>query len=63
MSCPAFNLWMGIINDPVRVAPLRTIIRALAKAVTTAGMGLSLADGNVVFFHRWYLIVARRPPP
>jgi hypothetical protein len=54
---------MGIINDPVRVAPLRTIIRALAKAGTTAGMGLSLAHGNVVFFHRWYLIVARRPPP
>ena len=54
--------WMGIVNDPVRVAPLRTVVRALAKAGNTAGMGLSLAGNDIVFFHRWHLIVAHRPP-
>jgi hypothetical protein len=54
--------WMGIVNDPIRVAPLRTLVRALAQAGKTAGMGLSLADGEIVFFHRWHLIVARKPP-
>jgi ubiquinone/menaquinone biosynthesis C-methylase UbiE len=54
--------WMGIVNDPIRVAPLRTVVRVLAQAGKTAGMGLSLADGEIVFFHRWLLIVARKPP-
>jgi hypothetical protein len=54
--------WMGIVNDPIRVAPLRTVVRVLAQAGKTAGMGLSLADGEIVFFHRWHLIVARKPP-
>jgi ubiquinone/menaquinone biosynthesis C-methylase UbiE len=54
--------WMGIVNDPVRVAPLRTVVRALAQAGQSAGMGLSLAGGRIVFFHRWQLIVARKPP-
>jgi len=38
------------------------VVRALAQAGKTAGMGLSLADGRTVFFHRWHLIVARKPP-
>jgi ubiquinone/menaquinone biosynthesis C-methylase UbiE len=54
--------WMGIVNDPIRVAPLRTVVRALAQAGKTAGMGLSLVDGRTVFFHLWHLIVARKPP-
>jgi hypothetical protein len=56
-----FDEWMGIVNDPVRVA-LHAVVRALAKAGRTAGMGLSLADGEIVFFHRWHLVVARKPP-
>lgn len=52
--------WMGIINEPERVGPLRTVVRALATAGMTAGMGLSLADGAVVLFHRWLLIAARK---
>ncbi len=56
-----FEEWMGIANDPQRVGPLRTIVRVLAEDGRTAGMGLSLADDKVVFFHRWRMIVARRP--
>jgi ubiquinone/menaquinone biosynthesis C-methylase UbiE len=52
--------WMGIINEPERVGPLCTVVRALAAAGVTAGMGLSLADGAVVLFHRWLLIAARK---
>lgn len=58
-----FEEWMGIANDPQRVQPLRTIVRTLAKDGRTAGMGLSIQDGNVVFFHRWRLIVAQNPGP
>jgi len=56
-----FEEWMGIANDPQRVVPLRTIVRVLAEDGRSAGMGLSLADDKVVFFHRWRMIVARRP--
>jgi ubiquinone/menaquinone biosynthesis C-methylase UbiE len=52
--------WMGIINAPERAAPLRTVVAALARAGADAGMGLSLAAGDVVFFHRWLLIAARK---
>lgn len=52
--------WMGIINDPERVAPLRTVVRALAMAGATAGMGLSAAGEEVVLFHRWLLVAARK---
>lgn len=55
-----FDEWMGIINDPGRVTPLRTVVRALATAGVTAGMGLSLAGGEIVLFHRWLLIAARK---
>lgn len=56
-----FEEWMGIINDATRVAPLRTVVHALADAGRTAGMGLSLVDGRITFFHRWSLMVARKP--
>jgi hypothetical protein len=35
-------------------------MRRLAQLGQDAGTGLSLADGKIVFFHRWVLIVARR---
>jgi ubiquinone/menaquinone biosynthesis C-methylase UbiE len=55
-----FEEWVGIVNDPERVAPLRIVAAALARAGEQAGMGLSLANGKVVFFHRWHMIVARK---
>lgn len=56
-----FGEWMGIVNDPQRVEPLRTVAAALAKAGLHAGMGLSVRNGDIVFFHRWRLITAQRP--
>jgi ubiquinone/menaquinone biosynthesis C-methylase UbiE len=56
-----FEEWMGIVNDPTRAEPLRTVVRALAEAGRTAGMGLSIRDGRIVFFHRWRLLSASKP--
>jgi len=55
-----FEEWSGIVDDPERIGPLRTVVRALAGACQHAGIGLSLADGGIVFCHRWHLIVARK---
>lgn len=55
-----FEEWARIVDDPDRVSPLRTVIRTLARLGQHAGTGWSLADGKIVFFHRWQLIVARR---
>jgi ubiquinone/menaquinone biosynthesis C-methylase UbiE len=57
----AFEEWGGIVADPERINPLRTIVAALARAGEDAGMGLSAADGTIIFFHRWHMIVARKP--
>ena len=57
-----FEEWMGIVNDSARVEPIRTIVRALAEDGRTAGMGLSIENGQIVFFHRWRLLRARKPP-
>ena len=56
-----FEQWMEIVNDPQRTAPLRTIARALAEEGRDAGMGLSVRGGQIVFFHRWALVAARKP--
>ena len=53
--------WLAIVDDPARVEPIRTVIRALAESGRTAGFGLSIDHGRVVFFHRWRLIKARKP--
>ena len=55
-----FEEWAGIVADIERIAPLRTVVRALAMAGQDAGMGLRLSDGAVRFFHRWQLITARK---
>ena len=55
-----FEEWMEIVNDPARVEPLRTVVRALAEAGRTAGMGLSVANDRIVFFHRWRLVKAMK---
>lgn len=56
-----FEEWMGIVNDASRVPPLRAVVRALASAGASAGMGLSLDGEEIRFFHRWNLIAARKP--
>jgi ubiquinone/menaquinone biosynthesis C-methylase UbiE len=56
-----FEEWMGIVNDASRVPPLRTVVRALASAGASAGMGLSIEGEEIKFFHRWNLIAARKP--
>jgi ubiquinone/menaquinone biosynthesis C-methylase UbiE len=55
-----FAEWMGIVNDPARIPPLRTVVRALARAGVSAGIGLSLDGEEIRFFHRWNLIAARK---
>jgi len=56
-----FDEWAAIANDTARVAPLRTVVRALAQAGRTAGTGFAIANGQVVFFHRWRLLRAEKP--
>ncbi len=56
-----FDEWMGIVNDASRVPPLRAVVRALASAGVSAGMGLAIDGEKVSFFHRWNLIAARKP--
>lgn len=56
-----FEEWMGIVNDASRVPPLRAVVRALASAGASAGIGLVLDGGRIRFFHRWSLITARKP--
>jgi ubiquinone/menaquinone biosynthesis C-methylase UbiE len=53
--------WLAIVDDPARVEPIRTVVRTLAERGCTAGIGLSVKDGRVVFFHRWRLVKALRP--
>jgi hypothetical protein len=55
-----FEEWLGIVADPQRAAPLRTIVRALARAGEDAAMGLRIMDGGIHFIHRWQLVVARK---
>jgi hypothetical protein len=50
-----------IVNDPARVAPLRVVVRSLARAGVSAGMGLADEAGKIGFFHRWNLIAAPKP--
>ncbi len=56
-----FEEWMGIVNDAARASPLRAVVRALANAGASAGMGLSVEGEKIKFFHRWNLIAARKP--
>jgi len=53
--------WLAIVSDPVRSDPVRIVVRALAEAGRTMGIGLSAKDGRVVFLHRWRLVTATKP--
>jgi hypothetical protein len=56
-----FEEWMQVVNDAARAESVRTVVRALAEAGRTAGMGLCIKDAQVVFFHRWRLVKAAKP--
>lgn len=56
-----FAEWMTIANDPARVAPLRTVLRTLARAGQRAGIALTLAGDEITFVHHWLLLEARKP--
>jgi len=56
-----FEEWMDTVNDPSRIEPIRVVVRALAEDGRTAGMGLSIRNDRLVFFHRWRLVRARKP--
>ena len=53
--------WFSIVSDPARVEPIRIVVRALAESGRTAGTGLSIKDGKVVFIHRWMFLKAIKP--
>jgi SAM-dependent methyltransferase len=53
--------WLTIVSDPVRSDPVRTVVRALAESGRSAGIGLSIKDGKVAFFHRWIFLKATKP--
>jgi hypothetical protein len=53
--------WLAIVDDPARVEPIRTVIWTLAQSGRTAGIGLTVKDGHVGFFHRWRLVRATKP--
>ncbi len=56
-----FEEWMEIVNDPKRLGPLRTVVRALAEDGRDAGFGLRIEDDEIRFFHRWRLVIADKP--
>ena len=56
-----FEEWMGIVNDPKRLDPLRTVVHTLAADGRDAGFGLRLEAGEIRFFHRWLLVAADKP--
>ena len=55
-----FAEWMGLANEPQRGRSLDIIARTLAASGHHAGMGLTLHDGELVFFHRWLFLTAER---
>ena len=55
-----FDEWLQITNATDRIAPLRAVMTALAKAGVRAGMNLHLEGDTVVFEHRSLLIVAEK---
>jgi hypothetical protein len=51
----------GLVHRAPGRSSVRTVVRALAEAGRTAGMGLYIKDAQVVFFHRWRLVKAVKP--
>lgn len=53
-----FSEWAAIVGDPKRTTPLETVMRALARAGQTAGIGLREESGELRFAHTWLLAIA-----
>jgi ubiquinone/menaquinone biosynthesis C-methylase UbiE len=53
-----FEEWLKITNAPERVGPLKIVMTALAAKRATAGIGLRLEDGKILFEHNAALTVA-----
>jgi ubiquinone/menaquinone biosynthesis C-methylase UbiE len=54
----AFPEWAAIIADPDRTVPLENVMRALARAGTSAGIALREESGELRFAHTWMLAIA-----
>lgn len=56
-----FSEWAEVLNAPHRIEPLAVVLRALAEAGRTAGIGLHLeANGELAFEHQWLMVVAEK---
>ena len=56
-----FGEWAEVLNAPHRIEPLAVVLRALAGAGRTAGIGLHVeADGELAFEHQWLMVVAKK---
>ncbi len=53
-----FEDWIRITNAPERANPLRIVMTALAERGATAGIGLRLGGGKIIFEHAKALVVA-----
>jgi ubiquinone/menaquinone biosynthesis C-methylase UbiE len=53
-----FGEWMKITSAPERIAPLRIVMTALAQRGASAGIGLRLEAGKLLFDHTAALTVA-----
>ena len=56
----AFDEWAAIVDDPARVAPIRTVLASLVRAGVPTGMALATDGDRVTFVHRWLLTAAER---
>ena len=54
----AFTEWAQIIANPRRTEPLENVMRALARAGQGAGIALREQAGQLLFTHRWELVIA-----
>ncbi len=55
----SFAEWAQIIANPRRTEPLENVMRALARAGQGAGIALHEQAGQLLFTHRWKLVVAQ----
>lgn len=55
-----FDEWAAIVNDPARTAPLRHLIRALARRGSGGWLELEARGDELLFVHTWSLVVAQR---
>ncbi len=55
-----YSEWIAISNSPERVAPLKTIMNALASTGIDAGVNLRSDADTVTFEHRWVMITASK---